>query len=58
MKKIFTTILLLVTFCALYAQNKIGGNVNSKEPIAYADASFLSGILDYDSLESKQAPQN
>ena len=58
MKKVFTTILLLVTFCDLYAQNKIGGNVNSKESIAYADGSFLTGILDYDSLKSKPAPQN
>lgn len=58
MKKIISTLLLSVILCALYAQNKAGGNVNSKEPIAYADKEFLTGILDYDSLKNTPAPQN
>lgn len=58
MKKIISTLLLSVILCALYAQNKVGGNVNSKEPIAYADKEFLTGILDYDSLKNTPAPQN
>lgn len=58
MKKIILTLLLSVILCSLYAQNKAGGNVNSKEPIAYADKEFLTGILDYDSLKNTPAPQN
>ncbi len=58
MKKIILTLLLSVILCSLYAQNKTGGNVNSKEPIAYADKEFLTGILDYDSLKNTPAPQN
>ena len=58
MKKIISTLLLSVILCALYAQNKAGGNVNSKDPIAYADKKFLAGILDYDSLKTTPAPQN
>ena len=58
MKKIISTLLLSVILCSLYAQNKAGGNVNSKEPIAYADKEFLTGILDYDSLKNTPAPQN
>ena len=58
MKKIISTLLLSVILCALYAQNKAGGNVNSKDPIAYADKKFLAGILDYDSLKNTPAPQN
>lgn len=58
MKKIISTLLLTVIFSAVYAQNKAGGNVNSKEPIAYADKKFLTGILDYDSLKNTPAPQN
>ena len=58
MKKIISTLLLSIILCSLYAQNKAGGNVNSKEPIAYADKEFLTGILDYDSLKNTPAPQN
>lgn len=58
MKKIISTLLLSFILCSLYAQNKAGGNVNSKEPIAYADKEFLTGILDYDSLKNTPAPQN
>ena len=58
MKKIISIFLLSVILCSLYAQNKAGGNVNSKEPIAYADKEFLTGILDYDSLKNTPAPQN
>ena len=58
MKKIILTLLLSVIFSTVYAQNKVGGNVNSKEPIAYADKEFLTSILDYDSLKNTPAPQN
>ncbi|MCR5289195.1 MAG: hypothetical protein K6E51_04300 [Treponema sp.] len=58
MKKIISIFLLTVIFSTVYAQNKVGGNVNSKEPIAYADKDFLVGILDYYTLKSIPAPQN
>lgn len=49
---------LSMVVCAVFAQNNVGGNVDSKEPISYADKSFLSSILNYDSLKSKPAPYN
>jgi len=58
MKKIISTLLLSVILCSVYAQNRVGGNVNSDAPIAYADKEFLAGILDYDSLKTTPAPQN
>ena len=58
MKKIISILLLTVFFSAVYAQNKVGGNVNSKDLIAYADKDFLADILDYNSLKSTSAPQN
>lgn len=58
MKKIIAMLFLSMIACVVFAQNNVGGNVNSKEQISYADKSFLSGILNYDSLKSKPAPYN
>ena len=58
MKKIIVMLFLSMVVCAVFAQNNVGGNVNSKESISYADRNFLSGILNYDSLKSKPAPYN